>query len=432
MLSLVHLPLRFVTYGVMYVSQRPTSMKRLLSALLRPFTLGHEYSKLWGGQTLSALTDKITSMVLSILVLQRTGSATKASVGLLLEMIPALVLGPVAGVILDRVERKRVLVFSDLARTLAGLTMAYAFYAGHFGLFHVYGWMTLNGIIKAFYDAATNAVIPMVVERESIQAANAVHTLGKNTAMILGPALGGVALSRLGGTWTLAVGAVAFSAAAGCMWFIRPVFEDRAGPSAMRPGLSEALEGFRFYKTVPLAMHLLILTVMVNLCTMPSGLAFQYHVLNVLKKDSDVLGFAFSVAAVASSITSYFIAARGRMKRLGSTLALGIAALALSFVGIGVSRQVWQVFAAFALFGGSTPFIQVPISTLYQEITPPEIRGRVFALRFTVSTFLSPVSTPLVGIGLDAMGSTAVLLVLAAVLGAVSVGALARGTVREA
>jgi hypothetical protein len=72
------------------------------------------------------------------------------------------------------------------------------------------------------------------------------------------------------------------------------------------------------------------------------------------------------------------------------------------------------------------------MSTLYQEITPPDIRGRVFALRFTVSTFLSPVSTPLVGIGLDLLGSTAVLLVLAAALGAVSLGAVSTRTIREA
>ncbi|NLA61305.1 MAG: MFS transporter, partial [Firmicutes bacterium] len=89
-------------------------------------------------------------------------------------------------------------------------------------------------------------------------------------------------------------------------------------------------------------------------------------------------------------------------------------------------------FLAFALFGASTPFIQVPMSTIYQEITPQDVRGRVFALRFTVSTFLSPVSTPLVGIWLDSLGSTAVLLMLAGGLGTVSLAALSTPTIRDA
>ncbi|MGI6662938.1 MAG: MFS transporter [Bacillota bacterium] len=414
------------------MSQRATGIMSLGATLLRPFTLGREYSKLWGGQTLSALTDNITAMALSILVLQRTGSATKASLGLLLQMIPALILGPVAGVVLDRVQRKTVLVVSDISRAVAGLIAACALYGGRFGLIHVYGWMTLSGIVRAFYDPATNALIPTVVSKESIQPANAVHTLGKNTAMILGPAIGGFALSRLGGTWTLAAGALAFSLAASCVALMQPLHEDRAGRVAGRPGLAEAMEGFKFYKAVPLAMHLLIMAVMVNLCTMPSGLAFQYHVLNVLGRDSDVLGLLFSIAAVASSVASYFMATRGRWPRLGRTMASGIAAMAVSFGVIGISRHVWQVFLAFALFGASTPFIQVPMSTIYQEITPQDVRGRVFALRFTVSTFLSPVSTPLVGIWLDSLGSTAVLLMLAGGLGTVSLAALSTPTIRDA
>ena len=410
------------------MSQKPTGVTTLGTALLRPFTLGREYSKVWGGQTLSALTDNITAMALSILVLQRTGSATKLSVGLLLQMIPALILGPLAGVILDRAQRKGVLVVSDISRTVAGLLAAYA-HTGSFGLIHVYGWMTLSGIVGRFTTLPPTLLSPRWFPRTP-SSRPMPYTLGKNTAMILGPAIGGFALSRLGDV-DPRHGSPCFLGCGNLCELIRPLYEDRAQPATKRPSFAEAAEGFRFYRAVPLAMNLLVMAVLVNLCTMPSGLAFQFHVLKVLGADSDVLGLAFSIAAVASSITSYLMATRGRWPRLGCTMACGIAAMAVSFGAIGMSRHMWQVFAAFALFGGSTPFIQVPMSTLYQEITPPDIRGRVFALRFTVSTFLSPVSTPLVGIGLDLLGSTAVLLVLAAALGR-SPGSRLDPTIREA
>ena len=212
---------------------------RGLLILLQPLTLGGEFMKLWTGQTLSAVTDNVVSTALSIIVLERTGSATAASVGLLLQMLPALLLGPVAGVILDRTQRKWVMAVADAARASGILLSAYAITSGTFSLAHVYAWRALNGIVRAFYDPATNALIPAVVERESIQQANAVHTVGKNTAMILGPAVAGFALAALGDASTLLAAGLVFAVAALLVLAIKPRTRTEP-PSSRRPSLAEA------------------------------------------------------------------------------------------------------------------------------------------------------------------------------------------------
>lgn len=405
---------------------------RGLLILLQPLTLGGEFMKLWTGQTLSAVTDNVVSTALSIIVLERTGSATAASVGLLLQMLPALLLGPVAGVILDRTQRKWVMAVADAARASGILLSAYAITSGTFSLAHVYAWRALNGIVRAFYDPATNALIPAVVERESIQQANAVHTVGKNTAMILGPAVAGFALAALGDASTLLAAGLVFAVAALLVLAIKPPYEDRTALSSTRPSLAEAMEGLRFYRAVPLAMSLLAMAIFINFCANPAGLAFQVHLLKTLRVDPELLGVGFSVSAVASLAASYFMAMRKRWPRLGLTMATGVAIMAMSFALMGMSSSIAEVYVVFALFGAVTPFIQVPMSTLYQEITPAEIRGRVFAVRFTANTLFSPVSTPLAGLALDAMGSRTVLLALAALLGVVSVAGFASKHLREA
>lgn len=409
-----------------------SSERGLLAALTEPLRLGREFMKLWAGQTLSSTSDSVVGMALSIIVLRRTGSATAVSVGLLLQMLPALLVGPIAGVILDRTQRKKVMTVADAARCCASLLAAYAIHTGAFGLPHVYGWMAVSGVVRAFYDPATNALMPALVERDSIQRANAVHTVGKNTAMILGPAIAGLALGKAGDTLTLALGGLVFACAALIVWRVRPPYEERVAQSTKRPSLNEALEGFRFYKSVPLAMNLLVMAVFINFCAMPSGLAFQVHLLKALRAKPELLGLAFSVSAACSLVSSYTMAMKKRWPRLGLTMACGVGVMGISFASMGASRSLPHAYLTFALFGAATPFIQVPMSTLYQEITPPDLRGRVFALRFTISTFFSPISIPLVGLGLDKIGSSAVLLVLSALMGAVALFGLSSKVLREA
>lgn len=384
--------------------------ERLLGILLAPFTLGTDYMLFWTGQALSVMSDSIGGMALSIIVFQLTDSAVAVSLGLILQMLPALIMAPLAGIVLDRVSRKTVLVTVDSARAAFTLGLYLLVRLGVFRTYHAYIWLALSGILRAFYDPATMALIPALVSKESVQRANAMYSMGKNTALILGPALAGIIISACGGSGALLSVGFLFLAAALCAASCRPSYEELT--VERRPGFGQMWEGFKFYGQVPLAMTLLILTVLVNFCAMPSGVAFQVHVLRTLKSDSRVFGMSMSASAAASLLASFAIATRKRWPHPGRVLLMGIFGMGLSFALAGLSSNVASLVAALVLFGAAGPFIQVPVSTLYQEITPAPIRGRVFALRFTVSTVLAPISTSLVGWSLDTYGSKLVLLAL--------------------
>jgi Na+/melibiose symporter-like transporter len=111
---------------------------------------------------------------------------------------------------------------------------------------------------------------------------------------------------------------------------------------------------------------------------------------------------------------------------------LGDPAMGGSFALAGASRHLAGVVWAFALFGAAGPLLLIPVGALFQEITPTDIRGRVFASRFVVVTLTAPLTTPLVGWGLDRFGSMPVLLTLGGLMGLLALLGLSSRMLREA
>ncbi|HHW25811.1 MAG TPA: MFS transporter [Firmicutes bacterium] len=398
-----------------------TRLGRILTGVAAPLRLGRDYSLFWTAQTLSAIGDGVGSLALSVLVLRQTGSAETTSLAVVLRMLPPLFVGPVAGLVLDRVSRKTVMALTDLVRSLVTLYVGYALYTGTFGVAHACFWMLASGTMSSFYEPAGMALIPSLVSSDSVPRANAVQSMGKNTAWIVGPALGGIILEAWGGPGVMWVNGVFCAAAALCVFFIRTQV-DAALSGSGRPGIRRIWDGLAFYRSMPVAVHLLLLTIAINLCTVPVELGFQVHVLQVLKKDTGMLGLAFSVAAVMSVLSSFWVAAIKSVK-LRKMLLMGIAGMGLSFALTALTTSMWTAFGTFALFGASGPLILIPISSIYHKVTPSDIRGRVFAFRSAASTLMAPLSTPIVGWGLDMFGSKTMLVVLGVAL--LTVGAFA-------
>ncbi len=383
-----------------------------------PFRLGRDFFLFWSAQVLSSIADGIGSMALSILLLQRTGSAVTASLALVIRVLPPLFFGPLAALCLDRMSRKYAMVFCDLTRALLCLFVLQSLRGGGLGVFHAYFWMFASGAIGSFYLPASQAIVPSLVDADSVPKANAVQTMGRNASMIVGPAITGWLLSAVGGPGAMVVAAVIPAVSAWAVLSIGARVEAPVKPSE-RHGFTHLREGLAFYSKVPLAFHLLLITLAVNFCAVPADLGFQFHVLKTMGKTEDLLGLAFSVSAVVSIIVGAIIATRKSLS-LGLMLLLGSLGMGISFALTGLSVQPWVLFVAFALFGATGAMIQIPISSIYQRITPSDIRGRVFAFRFAVSNLFAPLSSPFVGLGLDRYGSKSMLLILGLAMGSVA------------
>lgn len=387
----------------------PEETGSLSSSDKEKFGLGKDFLLVWSGQTVSIIGDSIGGMGLYLLILDRTGSATALSLGLVVQLVPALMLGPVAGVVLDRLDRRKSMIACDISRGILTLLLALSALTERFVLAYAYLWLLSNAIFRAFYEPATMAVIPALVPSGSIQRANAMQTTGRYTGSVVGPVLAGVIYSALGPSWCLAIDAVTFWVAACCIGLAGLRFEERKVVRG-RFSFSEMREGFIFFRKVRLAMILLVLTILCNFFMIPAGTALQFHIVRTLGYDPKLLGVTTSATAAASIVASIVLMTKKRWPHLGYMIALGVAGIGASYAMTSGVRNPLALPVVWSISGLMGPVLQVPISTLYQEITPSEVRGRVFSLRTALSTALAPVSALAGGFLIDLYGSRVVLL----------------------
>lgn len=392
--------------------------------------IGFAFMSFLTGQTVSMIGSYFGGMALSILILEKTGSAAAMSLNAILSMLPTLLLGPAAGVVLDRVNRKRILIASDILKGIFTLGVGWLIHAGRFTIYHAYAWSIITSLFTVLYDPGVMAFIPALVAPRHLQRANALQALSRNVAMVVAPALAGIAIAKFGPWFALTTNAAAFWFAAACISIARTRYEEKVVKTG-RPRFSEIKEGLEFFRRSQLAFTLLMTTVLVNACSQPAGMALQVHVLQVLKGDATVIGLAHSMWAGASILSSFVIASWGKRFRLGQTLLLGVAGSGLSFVLVSLLPWLKAIPVAYAIGGLAGPAVQVPVHTLYQDITPDDVRGRVFALRVSLSQVLSPLSYAVSGILLDVLGSRMVFAGLGLTLIATSLTIRALGRLRD-
>lgn len=386
-------------------------IKRWLAELM----IQPDYFKLWLGQTLSLIGDSLGSMAVGVMLLRRTGSAMILSLGFIVNWLPTVLLGPVAGVLIDRISRKRALVIADVARGVLTLVFAVGLWRGYTQVVYAYLWLFGLAVFRTPYMPATQAIIPSLVGPDRLQRANSLQSMGQSVAQVVGPALAGLTITAFGGPLALALDAASFFISAALIGLTRPQGELQPRQNKPQPVLRQFREGLAFFAENRIAVVLLVVAITANFVNQPTGIALQVHVLKTLAATPELLGVAYSASAVAALLASLVLFGRKQWPALGRMLLLSLAWLGVSLAAIAIPRNPGLIPLVFAVGSLAGPFMQMSMSTLYQLIAPSEMRGRVFTVRQTISTALSPLSILAVGWAVDAVGTRVVFVALGAI-----------------
>jgi len=386
-------------------------LKRLPSEL----AIQPDYMKLWLGQTLSLIGDSLGGMAVSVMLLQRTGSAMILSVGFIISWLPTVVLGPFAGVLIDRISRKTALIIADTARGLLTLIFAVALWHGHTQVVYAYLWQFGLAVFRTPYMPATQAIIPALVGSDRLQRANSLQSMGQSIAQVIGPALAGLVIAALGGPLAMALDAASFFISAGLITLTRPRGDVQMRRGKPQPALRQFREGLAFFAQNRTALALLAVAITANFVSQPSGIALQVHILKTHKASPQLLGLSYSASALVALLGSVMLLSRRQWSALGRMLLLSLAWSGTWLAAVAVPRNAALIPFVFAAGSFMGPAMQMSMSTLYQMIAPDEMRGRVFAVRQTFSTILSPVSMLAVGWAVDAVGTRPVFVALGAI-----------------
>jgi predicted MFS family arabinose efflux permease len=363
-----------------------------LSAYVRLLRRNRNFRHLWMAQIVSEIGDWFYTLAIYSLLLQLTGQASSVALALVLQVLPQTFIGPMSGVINDRIRRKRVMIAADLARVVIVLAMLLV--RSRTMVWLVYPLLLLETIMAAFFEPARSSVIPNITRREDIILANTLSSTTWSLNLMLGAALGGLVAALLGRDAVFVLNALSFLASAFLIRGMR--FEEPHAESA--PPLrardlfdySPILEGVRYVR----GDRRLLATVFAKageLMIGPSWILFtvmgqryfpvRWHGLDPQRGGMLGMSLLMGARAVGALVGPLFSARMaGRSdSRLRLGILLGYLTIAVGYAALGGAGSVWIacLWIAVAHCGGST--VWVFSTTLLHLNTEDRFRGRVFA-----------------------------------------------------
>ena len=371
------------------------------------------FTLLWIGGFVSMLGDWMLYTALPIYVYQLTGSALATSLTFIAEVLPGVLFGSLAGVFVDRWDRKRVMMISNLLLAASVLPLLFVRSADMVWLVYVAAFVQTT--INQFFGPAEHAFLPRVVGDDQLVAANALNALNDNIARLVGPPLGGAiaVLFSLRGITIIDAATYVFAAA---MIALVTTKGNAAAPLPSATPTTTAWATFwqQFRDGIVLIVRkrvLVVTLVMFAISRIGEGVfavMFILWISGVLGGGALELGWFFGAQAIGGVIGGLFVGRAGQalgMARLlwTSTILFGLLDLTL-FNYPRFSNELWIGLALMALVGVPSVGFGTGLTTLWQTAVEDEYRGRVFGAFRTIGALFFVTSTSLTGVWGQAIG----------------------------
>jgi len=368
-----------------------------------------DFLLLWSGQAVSTLGSSVSRLALPLLVLALTQSPAQAGLVAALQAAPYLVFSLPAGALIDRWDRKRVMIRCDVARCLAYGSVPLAYATAHLSLAQLYAVALVGGTAYVFFNIAEVAALPRVVPAEHLSHATALNESATSASSLIGPGVAGLIISL--GRTTLSGAAVAYLVdslsyliSTLSLGFIRTPFQAARAPTAGRSLRTEIAEGLRFLWARHPLRALALLTMGMNLFFGPLPLAVIVLARTNLHADARTLGLIFSAASAGGllgSLSASWVKAR---LRVGQAIIGAVAGIAVATPLVAVAPSVPVVLAGFALVGAMLPIYNVVSISYRLRLVPDPLQGRVNSVFRLLALGSVPLGTALGGLLLGPIG----------------------------
>jgi len=392
-----------------------------------PESLAHNrnFQLLWVGQFISQMGDRLAMVAFPWLVYRSTGSALSTGAVLALYTLPYVLFGAFAGVVIDRLNKRSVMVTADVLR--AALVLLVPFAANH-SLLGVYILSFTMASAAVFFDPSKLAVLPDIVGPGSLMRANSLMSTGENLTEILGYSIAGLTLAIVSTSTAFRIDSLTFCASAAALVLMHYRAPARAATQAAKSFQHEFREGLRF-----LGGHrgLLVNTAMVVASAAGLGASYALTFLfavQVLGGGTKAFGTFEAVIAAGYLVGSLALATLANRVPKGYAMTVGLAVMGASLALVAAAGGVWIACIPFAVFGLANAAALIAVDTYLQESVPQELRGRVFGARFALTQGTYAVSV-LIGGALAGVFDVRALFIVAGVL--IAVPALAGLFVRD-
>ena len=354
------------------------------------------YRLFFAGQSVSLIGTWMTRLAMSWIVYQLTDSAFLLGLTSFVGQIPAFFVAPIAGVWLDRWNRHRVLVITQVLAMIQSLALAVLAFTGWINLWWMIGLALMQGLINAFDMPARQAfVIEMIEERADLGNAIALNSSMVNGAKLVGPAVAGVLIAAAGAGVCFLIDGISYIAV------ILSLLAMRVAPAqpraAAKSALQELAEGWKYVVESPAIRSILLLLALVSVTGMPYTVLMPVVAVDILHGGAHTLGFLMAMSGVGALASAIGLALRRTVLGLGKRIAISAALFGGGLVVLGLSRSLTISLLLMTVTGFGMMQQMAASNTILQTIAADDKRGRVMSFYTLAILGMNPIGSLLAG-----------------------------------
>ncbi len=387
------------------VSNDPTGLARIFRALRY-----RNYRLFFIGQGISLIGTWMQQVAMSWLVYSLTNSPFMLGLVAFSGLICNFILAPFAGVLVDRLNRHRILIITQSLAMCQALVLAAVVLTGHAAVWNLVVLSATLGTINAF-DMPTRQsfVVEMVDDRADLGNAIALNSSLFNSARLIGPTVAGVLVATIGEGLCFLVNGLSFIAVIACL--LAMTITPRAAPVGQADFLAGLKEGFRYSFGFRPIRYIVLLLTYTSLVAMPYVVLLPVFARDVLKGDASTLGFLTAGIGTGALVGAIFMASRKNILGIGKVIIIAAFLFGAGLVLLSFTRVLWFTLLAMALTGFGMVSMMAACNTFLQTVADDDKRGRLMSFYVMAFMGLAPFGSLIYGALASTVGAPPTLLI---------------------
>ncbi|MEO8595499.1 MAG: MFS transporter [Candidatus Solibacter sp.] len=336
-----------------------------------------DFRLMWMGACASSIGTWMQEMAQSWLVLQLSNSPFLLGFNAFLSGLPIFLFSLVGGVVADRIERRKVLLISQLVQMSCAFLLTLLIATHLVQVWHILVCSFVAGLAQAFGGPAYQALIPSLVDKEDMPNAIALQSIQFNVARVIGPVVGGITMAQLGNVWCFALNGVSFLAPILSLLTLKARFYPAKTTESILHGMKQ---GLSFIRCQSAMVSLMVLAFCMTALGIPMMTFLPVFAKDVFHQGPTIFTLFLSASGAGSIVGALTVAALGNVKHKGRIALIMLICLGAGISGFAISTNLWLSCVTLFITGASLISVFALVNSLVQLITTNEMRGRVMSV----------------------------------------------------
>ncbi|UHA74974.1 MFS transporter [Paenibacillus sp. 481] len=376
-----------------------------------------QYVLLFFAYTFALFGNSFHTIALNLWVLNETGSAKMMSVILVCHLVVAALFGSVAGTVVDRFNRRTIMMIADILRCLLVITIAVCVAIPNTPFIFIVILTGLVTFLSLFQGPAFNASLINIVGKEHIQKASGYLNIADNIARIVGYAVGGIFVAAFGGAWAIFIDGMTFLLSFVLIWLAGSFPSPRTNTGSQRKFIDDFRIGFRFVRTNPFAKAVTVLLPFLALCFMSALMLTQVMAVKVWQATPFEFGLIEACIPLGYMIGAGIIVAFGsKIKRRGRLVMFNLLLMGPAYLILSYSSSTITAIPTILLVGFTFSFCTLLVNIILRLEISEELQGRVFGIMGSLISVMPSVGLVVASYFADIYGAGSVMRVIGIIL----------------